>query len=176
MDHLAHFKQLCQQHGHFTRLVACALPLEYAIYESRHESEYLQLGQTLCFVPPPWEVFYGKGREDVILKALSEIYSKLDRLERLIHEQQASYLPLEHQATLGVLGHGILGVTQDLFEPPMEYYMRFKLPHMPYKRIGLVAKAFDPKLLHITRMHAGDIRDFDGYIAKRELESLKKAH
>ncbi len=172
---LGHFKQLCNQHGHFTRLVACSLVVEYAPYQEVHASEYENLGSLGAIQAPNWEVFYGKDREDVILRALSEIYAKLNHLEQMMNEQQINYLPLESQSTLEVLGHGILGTNQANFEPSQTYYMRFKLPHMPYKRIPIIARAFDSHLLHITRMHPRDVKDFDGFIAKRELESLKKA-
>ncbi|WP_163532691.1 hypothetical protein [Helicobacter suis] len=170
---LSIYKQLCQEHGYFTRLVSVSLPVEYAPYEPLHDQEFLQLGQA-SHALVPWEVFYGKEREDVILKALSEIYKKLDRLEQYIHERDMQYLPLEDRINVSVLGHGVLGVSEDIFIIDTLYYMRLKFPHMPYRRIALMARAFDPKMLSIERMHAIDVRDWDSYIVQVELESLKK--
>ncbi|WP_104685895.1 hypothetical protein [Helicobacter suis] len=171
---LSTYKQLCQEHGYFTRLVSVSLPVEYAPYTPLHDQEFLQLGQASQALHVPWEVFYGKEREDVILKALSEIYKKLDRLEQYVHERDMEYIALEDRINVSVLGHGVLGVSEQVFIVDTLYYMRLKFPHMPYKRIALMARAFDPKMLSIERMHAIDVRDWDSYIVQVELESLKK--
>lgn len=159
--------------------MAVALPLEFAPLRPEHESEYLQLGGGAGGFSAPWEVFYGKDREDIIFKALSEIYQKLERIERYLHEQDRVYVNLEGVGMIGLLGHGILGVADGGFTEGGLYYMRTKLPKIPYKRLGFVARAFAPTLLSVERMHASDIKDWDSHIAQSELESLnerKAAH
>ncbi|GMB95758.1 hypothetical protein [Helicobacter sp. NHP22-001] len=167
-------KRACVAFGFYTRLVAVALPLEFAPLKPEHESEYLQLGQSEGGFSAPWEVFYGKDREDIIFKALSEIYQKLERIERYLHEQDRVYLPLEGVGVIGVLGHGILGVKSGGLKEGELYYMRTKLPKTPYKRLGFVARAFTPMLLSVERMHASDIKEWDSHIAQSELESLNE--
>ncbi|BDQ28804.1 hypothetical protein [Helicobacter ailurogastricus] len=165
-------RQLCQEHGHFTRLVAVSLPLEFAPLQAAHENEYLQLGRADGGFNAPWEVFYGKDREDIIFKALADIYKKLIHIERYLHEKDTAYLPLEGAGVVGALGHGVLGVADGEFSLGKLYYMRTRLPQTPYRRLGFIAKAFTPMLLSVERMHSADIKDWDNHIAQRELESL----
>ncbi|CRF48556.1 hypothetical protein HHE03_01140 [Helicobacter heilmannii] len=167
-------KRACVEFGFYTRLVAVALPLEFAPLKPEHESEYLQLGQSEGGFSAPWEVFYGKDREDIIFKALSEIYQKLERIERYLHEQDRVYVPLEGAGVIGVLGHGILGVERGGLKEGECYYMRTKLPKTPYRRLGFVARAFSHALLSVERMHAGDIKEWDSHIAQSEIESLNE--
>ncbi|WP_120946088.1 MULTISPECIES: hypothetical protein [Helicobacter] len=169
---LESFKEICHTHGHFTRLVRCAIPLEYAPYTPHFEEEYLQLAQSE--IARPWEALsHGKDQDAMLFKALSDIYEKLTRIEQALEIKQRHFIPLESKALLEVLGHGVLGVRASLFEPNQEYYLRFSLPNAPYRVLALIARAFDAVMLEVVRMHASHIKEMDSYIAAQELASLK---
>ncbi|WP_104695734.1 hypothetical protein [Helicobacter salomonis] len=169
---LESFKEICHQHGHFTRLVRCAISLEYAPYDPYFEEEYLQLGQGESL--RPWEsLSHGKDQDAMLFKALSDIYDKLMRIEQALEIKQRHFIPLESQGLLEVLGHGVLGVRDPLFESNQEYYLRFSLPSAPYRVFALSARAFDAKLLKVARMHPAHIKEMDSYIAAQELATLK---
>ncbi|MFC3847004.1 hypothetical protein ACFOPX_00430 [Helicobacter baculiformis] len=168
---LEHFRQLCHAHGHFTRLVPCALLVEYAPYTPDFEAEYLQLEQRES--ARAWQTFsHGKDHDAMLFKALSDIYEKLTHLEQALQAQQQPLLPLESQGVLCVLGHGVMGVQTESFTPPCEYYLRFKLAQ-PYQILVAIARAFDRRMLSVVRMHASHVKEMDSYIAAQELASLK---
>ncbi|BCZ16996.1 hypothetical protein NHP190003_02780 [Helicobacter sp. NHP19-003] len=119
------------------------MPLEFALLKPEHEHEYLQLGQGEGGFSAPWEVFYGKDREDIIFKALSDIYQKLNHIEQYLHEQNRVYVHLEGTGVIGVLGHGILGVRGSLLrgscitcalnypKPPIKGWALWRKPLRP---------------------------------------------
>ncbi|PAF44313.1 hypothetical protein [Helicobacter sp. 11S02596-1] len=174
------FSRICRENNFPTRIVPCCLEFAYGKPSEDAQQEYLKLGSQGNGFDNWLENLKGKNRleadDELILKAISQIYAKLNALENLIANKCETMIDLEHKGRLIALGHGVLCSAVASFEPLEAYYLRFKLPIFPERYMGIFAQAFDERILRVTQMHPKDMEDFDMYIANKEMENLRAQH
>lgn len=108
------------------------------------------------------------------LEILTQLYQKLARIEQYLLKEQQILLPLENSGSLKALGHGVICFDNKYFTTNKLYYVRFCLPNVSQRIMGVFAKAVAPEILHITRMHSHDSDALDSYIVSKEMEQLRQ--
>ncbi|PAF52121.1 hypothetical protein [Helicobacter sp. 13S00477-4] len=173
------FGETCRKNGFPTRIINYYFEIEYEKYSQKCEDEYLKLCDGGYDSFDNWLTNLktkNRGDNDVVLEVLAEIYKKLQSLENLIKHQDQKLIPLENKNFAMALGHGIICAEKSIFELEEEYYLRFKLPIFPERYIGVFGRAFEERIVKITKMHQKDTKDFDMFIANREIENLRTQH
>ena len=169
-----YFLNITRSLGIRTRIVECAIALEYECVESQEKflQEYENLGQSSDILNKALQA--RQKENDVILELLIQLYQKISKIERMLLQDEQVFLRLESKITINALGHGILCAKNGNFAKGSLYYLRFCLPNISGKMIGAFGEALSDEVMKLTSIHTCDIDSLDNYIATQEIEHLRQ--
>lgn len=175
------YKSLLESLGIQTRLGRCHLKLAYEYVEEQkshlYEEEFFSLA---AFSETPmlkWiKTMHSKSalseENMIIVEILTEMYKKLDKLERILTHQDQNLLPLSHEARLGFVGHDALCLDErqsfgEIVGQGM-IYARVFVPLFPERIVGIFAKVLHPQIAKIEHIHIKNRTYFDTFVADCE--------
>lgn len=180
-----YFIKTTQSLGIQTRIVPCALELEYAPLKNLDNpnaeniaKEYQILGeQGSNTISQAMSYLHKEGDSTnaMIIELLSQIYQKVSRIERVVMKTSDEFVALECKASIAAFGHGVICCNEECFGVGEDYYARFVLPNILQRTIGVYAKSLNPQILKFTSIHSSDVSALDNFIASKEMEQLRKA-
>lgn len=170
------YAQICKNEGVYTRIVYCSFYADYDENSQIYEEEFMRIGtQTDKFEYLLENLRSRKGGDEneTLVRILAQIYHKLENLENLIKEKENFYLPLKFRGNVVALGHSIICMENADFKVGKTYYIRFTLPTLPECVVSVIAQALNSGVVKIIQMHPKNMKDFDMYIAIKEMENLR---
>lgn len=171
------FVEICQKNGIHTRIVECALKVEFSLCEDAEK--FLEEYSTLHLAHDDLQKWFARlqskdsAENAVLLEILMELYKKVNYLVQKINHEEERLLKLDSESRILALGHEVLWVEGAHFEAGREYYLRFVLPNFSDRIMPVFAKALSAEALLITRMHPSDVRDFDSFVVAKEMEKIR---
>ncbi|MDL0081020.1 hypothetical protein [Helicobacter zhangjianzhongii] len=185
---LQSFIQAAQECGIQTRIISCHIPIEWTrihscsnALESSDDISYLQeydtLGASKNDLIAQAMHFGAKEKNTsiaLVLELLIDMQQRLSRIESHILQEQQRLIPLDSSGIMLGLGHGVLCVRDGEFDKSGFYYVRFSLPTLSQRVIGVFACALTDSLLHIVRIHSHNTQALDSFIAAKEMEQLRQ--
>ena len=171
------FRELLKNFGIETRLGACHLNIAYDYLsksnQARYEAEFVELANMSDSPMSRYiNVLRAKNRAEeggeAIFELLSEIYKKLDNLERLLKQEDSELPSLPYNAKLAFIGHDALCLESESFLQLDALYIRLFLPTLPQHHIGIFAKALNPQIAQIERIHIRERQAYDSFVVECE--------
>lgn len=175
------YKALLESLGIHTRLGRCHLKLAYEYVEEHkahlYEGEFFSLATFSDTPMLKWiKTMHSKSslseENMIIVEILTEMYKKLERLERILTHQDQNLLPLANEARLGFVGHDALcldeGQSFGDFAQHSKIYARVFVPLFPERIVGIFAKVLHPQIAQIEHIHIKNRTYFDTFVADCE--------
>lgn len=106
--------------------------------------------------------------DNVLLQLIVELHRKVDRVEKLLKEEEEHLEELEQNADIVAIGYEHIQLKQAGLLPNTTYYARIMMPIYPQRNIALFVQAVDTNHAKISQMHERDIADWNAYVAARE--------
>ena len=180
------YKALLESLGIQTRLGKCSLSVAYEhINEQRAQSYEEEFAALAGFEQSPmlkWiKTMHSKNTLSeagmVIVEILTEMYKKLDKLERLLTHKEENLLPLACEGRLAFVGHNALclGAGQSFGEIGSRIYARVFVPLFPERIVGIFAKVLHPQIAQIEHIHIKNRTYFDTFVAECERSMILDA-
>lgn len=182
------YKALLESLGIQTRLGKCSLNLAYEYIDEQcvhmYEEDFAALA---AFSETPmlkWiKTMHSKNTLSeegvIIVEILTEMYKKIDRLERILTHQDENLLPLAHEARLRFVGHDALCLGEEQSFGEMigqgRIYARMFVPLFPERIVGIFAKVLHPQIAKIEHIHIKNRTYFDTFVAECERSMILDA-
>jgi hypothetical protein len=112
--------------------------------------------------------------EMVIIQLLSELYRKVEQLERSVLNIVPSRISLSQNVKIGRIGYEYFELLEPLLTSGETYYGRLEFPVHPIREIGLYFKAESETLAKIVRIHQKDESEWAGYMMARERAEIRR--
>jgi hypothetical protein len=164
------------------RLIEAPLEIEFeaeALNSVEFEREYILLSEGENDAIGQW-VRNAKGVGDatagemVIIQLLSELYRKVDQLERSVLNTMPERVELLQKVQISRIGYEYFELNKPEMKAGERYYGRLELPIHPVREIGFYFEAESETLAKIVRIHQKDESEWAAYMMSRERAEIRR--